>query len=596
MTGLKCEEFAAGLLEEAERCGVTVLESRADLAGGAHHPFVQCLGPLAEQRSLSSRGEVLLAWTERLRTESERTPVLVLIHDAQWTDDGTRDLVIHLAETLPEVGLAMTAPREAGPFKDLTAALDDRGVLYRKLAGGPAPAPPESTPALPTLELIRQGEEATSLYVYGLAHRRYLAALEDPGLSPIHALQALRNLAVIDRVSGDLESARRHAERGIPLAEQLGDRSAQSTLMREVAIFELEAGRLDEGIARLSQALDVAVQGADTQLQSACLSSLGIAHQCASRLEEARACFEQAVAKQEGELRPRELGVTLGNLGIVYFRLGRLEQARRAHGRALALARECGEAMWVSACLGNLANVQRLLGEGEEARRGLEESLQICRGLSDPRRLSAALVSLASIMVLDGETESGRVLVEESLAFARAGKDATMEASCLEEVAAILLAEGRLEEARVQAEDCLERRRAMGQRGGEPSLLGLLARIARERGELDRALRTVEEGLQAATEIGERALELSLQIIRGSCLVDRREPLGVEILRRAMKQAEELGSPVLRLDAGLALAEGLVAVGEREEARRLASGCADEARRRKLRLSLKRAMRLWESL
>ncbi|MEU7748175.1 BTAD domain-containing putative transcriptional regulator [Nonomuraea sp. NPDC049158] len=180
---------------------------------------------------------------------------------------------------------------------------------------------------------------------YGEAQPLLLQAIDIfEQIGEVHGMAlALRNLALSERVRGELDAALDRYRQALPLLEAVGDRAAEGHVLVSIAAIHLEEDRLDEAEPLLDRALAIfrgdAVQRGEAQALNR-IAELSLLRGDAQRALEA---FEGALAIVRS-VRDR-IGETyvLHGTGEAQAALGRPEQAERALSRALDMAQELGE-------------------------------------------------------------------------------------------------------------------------------------------------------------------------------------------------------------------------------------------------------------
>lgn len=163
-------------------------------------------------------------------------------------------------------------------------------------------------------------------------------------IGEVHGMAlALRNLALAERVMGEVDAALDRYRQALPLLEAVGDRAAEGHVLVSIAIIHLEEGRLGEAEPLLDRALalfrDEGVQRGEAQALNR-IAELSLLRGDARRALEA---FEGAlVIARDMRDRIGEAYILHGT-GQAQAALGRAEQAERALSQALEMAQELGE-------------------------------------------------------------------------------------------------------------------------------------------------------------------------------------------------------------------------------------------------------------
>ncbi|MEO3793522.1 BTAD domain-containing putative transcriptional regulator [Nonomuraea sp. B10E15] len=154
---------------------------------------------------------------------------------------------------------------------------------------------------------------------------------------------ALRNLALSQRVRGDLDAALERYRQALRLLEEVGDRAAEGHVLVSIAVIHLEEGRLGEAEPLLDQALEI-FRGEGVQRGEAQALNRH-AELSLRRGEPGRALesFERALSMVRGMRDRIGEAYVLHGIGAAQAALGRAAPARRALSQALALAQDLRE-------------------------------------------------------------------------------------------------------------------------------------------------------------------------------------------------------------------------------------------------------------
>ena len=218
---------------------------------------------------------------------------------------------------------------------------------------------------------------------------------------------AALGIAVIADAQGDLEVARRSAERSLAISLRRGDRERVGTVLNHLGVAALDRGDFETAEKRLREAL--------------------------------------AVRRELGD--DGGVAATLNNLGAMAGRRGDTREAKRYYAESLALFRRLGDGSAAAILLCNLGDVAEVEGDMVAAHDLYSESLELHRRLGDRPRVAAVLVRLAAVARRRGELRRARSLCVESLATMRDTGDVLGVAECLDELGMLLAQAGRPEDA-----------------------------------------------------------------------------------------------------------------------------------------------------
>jgi tetratricopeptide (TPR) repeat protein len=260
-------------------------------------------------------------------------------------------------------------------------------------------------------------ERAMKLYLQGLAIARAVGDQAGEG-------QALGNLGVIYRESGEsdraieifegrLKIARglkdkrgesstlgnlgrtywtvRNLDRSIgycneqlKIAREIGDRGNEARALGNLAQSYSQLEEYPRAIELSKQSLVIQQQLGNRRAQGGALGDLGRTYQRSGQLELAKECYERSLEIQREVGYRRGEGSALGNLGRVYKDLGDTNRSLDCHKRRLAIAQETNDSVTEARVLFDMSFVFRALEDYENAIGCAEKALKIFEGLKDP--------------------------------------------------------------------------------------------------------------------------------------------------------------------------------------------------------------------
>jgi eukaryotic-like serine/threonine-protein kinase len=390
----------------------------------------------------------------------------------------------------------------------------------------------------------QQAERA--LLVADLADGVVLRAGDDPTLR-MH-LTRFRGAAL--RTKGDLPAARALFTDNVARAvASFGANSWEAIAnIGELASVVDAQGEYTEAFRLGEQAVagSIALYGADHPRVAVFLGNLAHAAEGLGDLDAAATHYRRALAIKEAVTGPdsASTATTLNNLGVVEMSRGRVDDAERAFERALAirervLGRDHG---YVATTLGNLAAVRRARGRFAEALAMLDRALAIKLAEYGPAHASVAvtLSGIAHLMAATGDLAGALRHHQRALEIRKQalGAQHSLTLTSTNRVASTLVGMGRCRDAR-------------------PLLAGTL-------------------GARQPADV-KASILAHAQTIAGECeLVAGRPARAVELIERALAEAEQ---PTVDMDFGDArwtLARALWALGRREDSLAMARRAARE--------------------
>jgi tetratricopeptide (TPR) repeat protein len=349
-----------------------------------------------------------------------------------------------------------------------------------------------------TLAQIGEVHALWGTYVEGLAHlRRWLEPLEAGG--PTSGLAALyAEVSALHYMDSQFEEALTAAERGVALAQALGDEQvlADAQTCRGCALTRL--GRRTEARAALAEAIRLGEATRAWTLPVA-LQDLARITFYAGDFAACRRLMDRAVEVAEQRGDPYELVAVLTGRGLMAFYRGDWAEARTDLDRGLALSRRAGTLAISAFPPLFMAPFSLATGDWAEAARVIEESLALPERVKHPLAVELAQGLLAEIDLLEGRPESARARVLSLSQDAYRGVlEEVAPHGCGPLLAQALLELGDLTEAERVVAETMARARAERQPLTLVEALRVAALVAVRQGRLDDAEQDLHEALPLA--------------------------------------------------------------------------------------------------
>ena len=493
-------------------------------------------GIVDDARQIRNRAFHAVELLLRRTTEIEAAPVVLLLDDLQWADDGTLDLIQYLEQVqreLPMLVLCATRPGlderrpewalldasrvrlELQPLdrracRELTAELlqklGDVPAALRELLIGGAEGNPFHMEELLRM-LIDEGAILVGPERWQLLPDRLLAAHVPPTLTgvlqarldslPAHEKVALQHAAVIGLVFWDQALA----------ALDPKALAALPALVRRGLLVPHEQGTLEgqKEYAFKHQAL----------------------HQVTydSLLRSDRRASHARVAAWLAAMRGGRAADTLGLAAEHYEHAGNTVEACRFYTRA---AEDAGARFANEAMLGFVQRALDLLPDGEHAlcwrllrvrerhladrndrsahKADLDRLAELAEALDDDRRRDVVALRRAATLRGAGDPATAEAIVRRRLD-AIGGGQTTTTVALLHSLADSLINQGQYAQAQAVVEQGLPLARDRQDRAAEDVFMSALGLIAMEQGDLTVAAAHFESSLAIAREIGDPAKE-----------------------------------------------------------------------------------------
>jgi class 3 adenylate cyclase/tetratricopeptide (TPR) repeat protein len=273
---------------------------------------------------------------------------------------------------------------------------------------------------------------------------------------------------------GDYPSARAHTERGIRVAERIGD---------EMIVAE---GLLQSGIAA---------------------TRVGDAREAVRLYRGARDIYEKLEHLEA-------IGAVRINLGVALTRLARYEEARTELEGGLHIWRRIGNPLRVGDCWNDLGDVHRLAGRPLEAVTAYQSAIDTWSAIGQEEFVAVAMIGLGDALVRAGRPGEGKRELEEALRRYEALGTTPYHSELYRFLADAELALGHTDAAAAAADRAIEHARAKGARHHEASAQRVQARVALAHGDPTRARELLEASRATLEELGEAGeLALTLELL-----------------------------------------------------------------------------------
>jgi tetratricopeptide (TPR) repeat protein len=289
-----------------------------------------------------------------------------------------------------------------------TVGTEERLARLERLVPRPdLPVPPETTTeisreaasyvsALEQLAAEGRVEEALRIAVrlapYWIAHgmfgegrSRLQALLDSAGdISPVLRAQSLERLATLAFEKGEEERGRALCEESLATAQQAGDEIAVARAHGTLSRCSLMTGDLDSARRHARAAEQIHRARDDERALDSPLHVLAYADYIAGDDEHARTGFEETLALNRRVGNRFAVARELTNLGSVETRAGNLERAHELCHEALRIAVDLDNSTLATYCVVNLAGVASANGDHERAARllGAGEAMLATAGMT----------------------------------------------------------------------------------------------------------------------------------------------------------------------------------------------------------------------
>ncbi|TDD75809.1 SARP family transcriptional regulator [Actinomadura darangshiensis] len=209
---------------------------------------------------------------------------------------------------------------------------------------------------------------------------------------------ALRQLAVVHRMTGRFAEAERDGERARRLLARVGDTAGEAHAVLVIGCAQYERGDALDAVGVLMTARELAREARYTGVEVQAAYWIGQSLLALRRLDEARSLFEY-VGEAAAAAGSRIAGMYVAHgLGCIHLATGRPDEAERLLRDALGLAEERGDRLMRARILYVLGALHRDRGDLLTARRLLERALALATEVSVPLWRAKCLFLLGDLL------------------------------------------------------------------------------------------------------------------------------------------------------------------------------------------------------
>lgn len=315
-------------------------------------------------------------------------------------------------------------------------------------------------------------------------------------------LSALTQRVRYLNLDGHFAEAIDSAEKGLALADRLGDVTARSRLLAQIGFAHYLRGEPHQAQGALQNALQAVGPDADPAARGRISHILGYVYYHLAEYDKALACQRDAYRCHELSGDRNRMAWDLTDMGIICLRLNRLSKAEHYLNQALALAHEISSQPAESYALNNLGTLRWMRGDYPAALEYHRRSLRLQRATGSRRGEAATLTNCGLTCFSLGQPEKAELLLRQALAIQKAIGYESGVAETLARLADTLAELGRQAEAMTAAERALATARRIDDRYGQVTALAVLARLHLRAGEAMPARASAQELTVLAQETG----------------------------------------------------------------------------------------------
>lgn len=259
-------------------------------------------------------------------------------------------------------------------------------------------------------------------YAKGLPHIERALALYDAAASPNDAAQAHTMQGMYFNNLGQNERAVEHFRAALPLFERAGNLLAKANALRNVALMHVLPAEQNDTLYR--EAITVAQQVGDRGLEGSLLRDLADSAFTRGSFGGALELLEQSAAILSAAKDYGELAFTYTSTGRLLRAHGQPERAIEMYGKALTLQENIGDQLGIMQTNNAMGVALGVLGRHREAIERYQHALNLALASGSERYVDFLRAALAGSYANLGQHARATELLEEII---RRGKDNALE-------------------------------------------------------------------------------------------------------------------------------------------------------------------------
>ncbi|MDC3962948.1 AAA family ATPase [Polyangium jinanense] len=223
--------------------------------------------------------------------------------------------------------------------------------------------------------------------------------------------------ATAGRRSGRMTESLRDLERGLSIAQKLGDPWVEACVRLAQGACLSDLGQRDAALAAFERAEACSLAAGSRADEALVAWRRGILQREHGQIAEALVCFRKAISLHHALGDTRREGIVLGDLGLALQEQGDLAEARASLTAALALHRAAGESYYDAVATTMLGLVDHEEGDHEAAAARYAAALRSIRLLGDRLWEAMLLQYLGMLCHARGELDAARTHLEAARAY-----------------------------------------------------------------------------------------------------------------------------------------------------------------------------------
>lgn len=245
-----------------------------------------------------------------------------------------------------------------------------------------------------------------------LAHRLILSVLErfEPSINPALWSQVACHAGAMEGRMGRQKAAYAHAERGLAVARECGDRTMEIMALNTIAVFDSFAQRYADAVNRYEECLHLC-EASDSEAEiAAALSNLAVSRLALGEHEQARRLMERALELFKNQEEWIPVAWCLNQLGDIAMVAGHHDEAEEHYRHSAHRFLQLGDFLGIARCWTDLGQLALMQGAYAKAASCFADALRINSRQGSQRGVANLIEGCAALAVAEKNFRQGLVL------------------------------------------------------------------------------------------------------------------------------------------------------------------------------------------
>lgn len=317
------------------------------------------------------------------------------------------------------------------------------------------------------------------------------------------------------------------------LAERINFTQGAADALRVIALAERLLGNTDESLKASKRSLALARQAGDREGEAKVLNNLGLTFQSQGDYAQALDYYQQSLVIFQDLKIQWAIGATLTSIGTIYNAQGDNARALDHYERGLALAREVKNRKAEANALTYIGTLYGEQGNPAQALAHLQSAHEILKSLNDKDGIAMTLINIGVVYRADGDTQRALDYYQQSLKIYQEQGSKSYIAAGTANVGGVYRELGDTAQALAHYEQALKMFEAMDEKAHMASVLSSMAAAYNLQGDYQKALEVAERASELARQTGRMLTYQEARTSAGSAALALKQPA------RARKAFEE---------------------------------------------------------